>query len=1717
MAEQPALGFAGLLRQLRAEARLTQEELAKAAGLSPRSVSDLERGIDRTASEDAAVLLGGALGLAEPVRALFVAAARGRVPAAAVLAAVRGRGLRVWNIPARNPGFTGRDDLLAGMRERLLAGDRGVVLALHGMGGVGKTQVAAEYAHRFARAYDLAWWINSEQGRLIGDQLAALGLALGCVQTGTGTEAMRAAVLAELRQRGRWLLVFDNAGDPGDVAPWLPGGGHVLITSRERGWAEIAVPVEVDVLARAESVAILGGRVTGLTAADAARLAAELGDLPLAIAQAAAFMADTAVPAEEYLGLLRTRAGQLLAQGAPGSYPRSLAAATGLVADRLARQDPAAAELASLCAFLAAEPVPEDLFTGAVSVLPGELGRRAADPLAWRQTLAQMTRQSLARIDHRGLQMHRLTQAILRDRLTPARAAATRTCTEAILAVGNPGDPPNPATWPRWARLMPHVLAADLAATDSPALRELTRHACWYLLERGDACAAHDLISGLRQQWRDRLGEDHEHALMAAHYLAWALLELGRYAESRDLNQDTLDRRRRILGEDHPDTLNSAHNLAIGLRKLGEVQAARDLDQDTLDRQRRVMGQDHPSTLRSATILAHDLRELGEVQAARDLDQDTLDRRHRVLGQDHPDTLNSAHNLAIGLRELGQVQAACDLDQDTLDRRRRILGQDHPDTLNSAHNLAIDLRELGQVQAARDVDQDTLDRRHRVLGQDHPDTLSSASNLAIDLRELGEAQAARDLDQDTLTATIGASRQIDFRQSPVLAGREAILRLIERRLAEAAAGSGRLLFVAGEAGIGKTRLLGVIARQAQASGFAVARAAAFPGDVQSFAGLLLDLASDLVPAREPALRTLGRSLTSRVRPISADGGDAHHRRRLLVQELADLLVTADPGPAVLIVLEDLHWADELSLDVLGHLAGRLATRPVLVVGAYRSDELHSGLPMRELRARLLGQRLAEEIRLPRLAPDQTATVVSAVLGRPALARVVAAIHERSDGIPLHVEEFLAAIGGEALTPQSGAAVQSAAVPDTLRDAVLSRARRLAARTREVASAAAVIGRSFGFDLLTAITDSGPDEVADALRELQDAYFVLPGGDAVSFDFRHALIRDALYADTDLPVRRRLHERVALTAVERGDRGAFISAHFEQAGCPGLAYEHAAAAAGEAASISAHGEALELYRRAVRNVPAGLVALDRAALLAALGDEAAATDDNTAAAQAYRAAHELAAGAGDVRAAAALAPRMAAVAHLLGEGLDARVGVLQAALDDLGEVADADRERARLRSAMAAAYLMDDRLDEAVTHGELSRAESQRIGDEEATLNAAATLGTVLVRTGRMDEGWQLLEDAITRARDTQQEAEAARGYRLIGSAASELVEYDRGERWLADGIHYAEQAELWNHRHFMASHLGHVQWATGQWVAATQTAQQALADGRGGITTRITAQYVLGFLAMGRGDWEAADMLLREALAQGEQMAELNRLSPPLWGLAEAARCRGDHGTALALCERGYQASTDVTDAAYLYPYLLTGVRAYLADGDIAGAANWSDRVGEVLTARAIPGTLPAIAHGGGLVLLARGELSAARQALESAYESWQARRRFWEGTWVQLDLAQAAVRARRRGEAAVLLDEARTIAAGAGAVAIVDAADRLTASFDHTRQHEPWHPLSAREFEVAQLVAAGLTNRQIAEQLVLAPKTISAHVTHILTKLGAARRAEIAAWCVTIRRAAPQ
>jgi hypothetical protein len=541
------------------------------------------------------------------------------------------------------------------VRKALLAGDRAVVQALYGMGGVGKTQLAIEYAHRFAGGYDLVWWINAEAAGLIGEQLAALAAELGCAEPGAGLAAARGAALAELRQRDRWLLVFDNASGPEDVSGALPSGaGHVLITSRAQDWAEVAVPVEVDVLARTESVAILVSRVPGLGETDALQVAQALGDLPLALAQAAGYMAGTGTSAAEYLDLLAARAAQILDQSRSAAYPRSLTAVTQLAFDRLRSEDQAAADLAAICAFLAPEPVPAAWFPRAVAELPAPLADQAADPVAWRQVLARVRQQALARLDQHGLLMHRLTQAILRGYLPPQEAADTRDEAAALLAANHPGDEALPSTWPGWARLLPHLLALD-PETSTAALSDLSYDAAWYLIRRGDARNGYHLAHRLYRHRQDELGPDDPGTLSAARTLATVLWALGHYDKARELDEDTLARRRRVLGEDHPSTLASALGLANDLRALGEHQAARELDEDTLARRRRVLGEDHPDTLAAANNLAIDLSALGEHQAARELDEDTLARRRRVLGEDHPDTLTAANGLANDLRALGET------------------------------------------------------------------------------------------------------------------------------------------------------------------------------------------------------------------------------------------------------------------------------------------------------------------------------------------------------------------------------------------------------------------------------------------------------------------------------------------------------------------------------------------------------------------------------------------------------------------------------------------------------------------------------------------------------------------------------------------------------------------------------------------------------------------------------------------------------------------------------------------------------------------------------------------------------------------------------------------------------------------------------------------------------------------------------------------------------
>ena len=325
---------------------------------------------------------------------------------------------RIWNVQQRNPAFVGRDTALVELRDQLLAGGTAVARALHGMGGVGKTQLAVEYAYRFSGTYDLVWWIAAERTELIAAQLADLAVKAGVAVDTAEIPGAVSALYSDLRYRDGWLLIFDNAEDPRAFQQWLPGGpGHVLITSRNPNWDEIAAPVTVAVFASEESVSLLRRRVPGISAADAEHVAVELDNLPLALAQAAGVLSETGLPAAAYVENLARHASEILAEGTPASYSRSLAATVSDAADRLADTDPVAAALLRLSAFFGPEPIPASFFTAAAE-LPAPLVAVAADPVRLHRALGRISGYGLARLDQDGVQVHRLVQAIVRDRLS---------------------------------------------------------------------------------------------------------------------------------------------------------------------------------------------------------------------------------------------------------------------------------------------------------------------------------------------------------------------------------------------------------------------------------------------------------------------------------------------------------------------------------------------------------------------------------------------------------------------------------------------------------------------------------------------------------------------------------------------------------------------------------------------------------------------------------------------------------------------------------------------------------------------------------------------------------------------------------------------------------------------------------------------------------------------------------------------------------------------------------------------------------------------------------------------------------------------------------------------------------------------------------------------------------------------------------------------------
>ncbi|GAA3961717.1 FxSxx-COOH system tetratricopeptide repeat protein [Actinoplanes auranticolor] len=612
------------------------------------------------------------------------------------------------SLPPRNRQFSGRQDTLLDIRR---GWERGSIQVLSGPGGAGKSQLALEYAHLHADDYDVVWWIDAEHAVATASSLAELAIALGVADRKTEVPACVAALTRHLEHRDRWLIIFDDA-TPATLRSMLPdAGGHRLITSRTPGWDQWARVVGVPALPRRESVELLRRRNPTISEEDAAGLAEALGDLPLALSQAAGFMTRTGTSAPDYSRLLSGQTAVLLHEGLDASHPQSMTAVVSVGAQRLRRDEPAGLEAIRTCAFLASEPIPV-----------GWLVTSAATEVALRRGLERAAEHSLATVDRDGVRMHAVTQHVLGELLSPKDRNRARSAAAALVSRQAPGDPLDAGVWAEWARLLPHLVAVDPAASDEPALRDLACNAVMYLAARGLVDQADVLATELRDAWLPPDGRETEHTLWVAHGLAMVRRVQRRFKEARTLDEAAFRGRCHLLGHNHRRTLASASNLAIDLYELGDHPAAYRLDRETYDRRRKWLGDDDRDTLASGNNLADDLRELGRREEAYELTRTTLARMKQVLGADDPSTLNCAGNLGSDLRALGRYQEALAVDEDTFARMTRVLGPDHYVTLTVADYLRQDLQALHRYRRARRLAQDIHARRLRQPGADRRDT-----------------------------------------------------------------------------------------------------------------------------------------------------------------------------------------------------------------------------------------------------------------------------------------------------------------------------------------------------------------------------------------------------------------------------------------------------------------------------------------------------------------------------------------------------------------------------------------------------------------------------------------------------------------------------------------------------------------------------------------------------------------------------------------------------------------------------------------------------------------------------------------------------------------------------------------------------------------------------------------------------------------------------------
>jgi tetratricopeptide (TPR) repeat protein len=659
----------------------------------------------------------------------------------------------VWNIPyRRNPYFTGREDILQQLTEAFKTGNSA---AISGLGGIGKTQSAVEYAYRSQQDYQVVLWARADtREQLIADVVAIAGLLRLQEKDAQDQNETVEAVKRWLQGHRDWLLILDNADDLAMVSAFIPPAfdGHLLLTTRARVMGRVAHRVQIERMEPEEGALFLLRRAGIISERDvigeasaveqtrAKHISLAMDGLPLALDQTGAYIEETACGLAGYLDLYKQRGAELLARrgGLIGDHPEPVATTWSLSFEKVEQKSLTAANLLRLCAFLAPDAIPEDIISQGVAEPGPDYEPVAMDAFELNAAIEALQAFSLVKrnTEMHTLSIHRLVQAVIRDAMD--QHTQQQWAERALRAVYAVLPAVEHGTWPEWERIVAHAQACsqqlERYRIQLPEGAEVMQQTGWYLTERARYPEAEPLLEQAYAMSERVQGPEHLDTARDGLTLAYLYETQGKYKEAEPLLQRALAIYEQQLGEQHPDTAQSLNNLAELYYAQSKYEEAEPLYQRALAI-REQLGEQHPDTAQSLNNLAELYYAQGKYKEAEPLYQRALAIREQQLGEQHPLTATSLNNLAALFDEQSKYEEAEPLYQRALAIREQQLGEQHPDTAGSLNNLALLYQAQGKYEEAEPLYERSLAIYTRVFGAQHHVTKTIQRNFDGFLKE----------------------------------------------------------------------------------------------------------------------------------------------------------------------------------------------------------------------------------------------------------------------------------------------------------------------------------------------------------------------------------------------------------------------------------------------------------------------------------------------------------------------------------------------------------------------------------------------------------------------------------------------------------------------------------------------------------------------------------------------------------------------------------------------------------------------------------------------------------------------------------------------------------------------------------------------------------------------------------------------------------------------